>query len=68
MVPMLLEQRVRLMLSIVGLSTQLVFAPAGPIKTYITALLVVIITIDVLTIVLDGIKAVKIRITDLRNC
>ena len=65
---MLLEQRVRLMLGIVGLTAQLVFAPAGPIRTYITALLVVIITIDVLNIVLEGIKAVKSRIMDLRNC
>ena len=68
MVPMLLEQRIRLVLSIGGLTAQLAFAPAGPIRTYITALLVVIITIDVLNIVLDGIKALKIRIMDLRNC
>jgi hypothetical protein len=63
----MLEKRVRFMISILGLTTQLMFAPAGPIKNYIIALLVVIISIDAINIILEGLKAVKITLTDLNN-
>lgn len=50
-----------------GLNHPLMFAPAGPIKNYIIVLLVVIISIDAVNIILEGIKAVKITLTGLNN-